>query len=211
MRQINLFILLLLFSLTWGQKKKTLPAPNNLLNGFINKSYKPKSLSSNIKNFPFNKASKVKLISYNLDFKKEPYDLPPSPKDSVAIKNYKNRKKTVTLADIIADKDLTGIQQQKSLNLIEIQQLTHILYNACGKYLIGLSSSGGCYFPRNALLFYDENDKIFAYFEICFQCSRYESEPKGLFEDLFYCEDMYSLLNKFFNSTGIETQYREEK
>ncbi|MCI3938616.1 hypothetical protein MQX03_15565 [Chryseobacterium aahli] len=197
-----------IFSFSFSQKKKIQPPPGISYNN-INKGFKPETFNNRIKNFPFNKTSKVKLISYNLDFKKEPIYTPPHPDDSIAIKNYYNRKIPAKLSDILYAENLNGIQQQKSLNLIEIQKLSNIIFNECDKYSSGLISSSGCYFPRNAVLFYDENDKIFAQFEICFQCDGFESQPKKLFEENMRCQSIYGMLESFFNKLGIKTQYTE--
>lgn len=176
----------------------------------INKGFKPETFNSRIKNFPFNKTSKIKAISYNLEFKKELITSYIPIEDSIAIRNYNDKKIPAKLFDILAAENLYGIQQQKSLNLIEIQDLSNIIFNECDKYSTGIISSSGCYFPRNAILFYDENDKLFAYVEICFQCGRFESYPKKLFEEDIRCESIYSMLEIFFNKLGIKTQYSEE-
>ena len=195
-----------------GQKKKN---PKDLLDAFSNdrfyKDFKPITFNNRIKKFPFNKTSKIKLISYNLDFKKEPVYTPQLIGDSIAIKNNENKKLPVELSDILANKNLEKAQQQKNLTLTEIQELSDIIFNECAKYRMGLFSKAGCYFPRNAILFYDENDKIFAHFEICFQCGGFTSDPKNLFEDDFDCDDIYSKLEVFFNKVGMQTQYKENK
>ena len=206
----NLIILFsIFFSFSHSQKKKA-PPPPGISNSFINKDYKPETFNSRIKNFPFNKTSKIKVISYNLDFEKEPIYSPIAIDDTIAIKNHNNRKIPTKLPDILSAETLNGIQQQKSLNLVEIKELSNIIFNECDKYSSGLISSSGCYFPRNAILFYDENDKIFAQFEICFQCSGFQSHPKKLFEEDMRCESIYGMLESFFNNLGIKTQYSEE-
>ncbi|AZA49599.1 hypothetical protein EG346_16055 [Chryseobacterium carnipullorum] len=210
-KNITFLIILLLFSLSFAQKRKAPPAPNEAGSSFIKKNFKPKPFSNSIKSFPFKKTSKIKLISYNLDFKREPFDTPPPPDDSLAIKKYENRKKPVRLETILGTENLNGIQQQKNLNLLEIRQLTDIMHNTCSRYTTGLLSESGCYFPRNAVLFYDENDQVFAYLELCFECDGNKQEPKNLFEEDFYCENIYGLLEKFFNTAGIKTQYLEVK
>lgn len=208
-KKLSIVILVIFFSFSFGQKKNA-PPPPEISNSSINKDFKPETFNSRIKNFPFNKTSKTKVISYNLEFKKEPIHSYIPIEDSIAIKNYNNRKIPTKLSDILAAENLYGIQQQKSLNLIEIQDLSNIIFNECDKYSTGIISSSGCYFPRNAILFYDENDKIFAYFEICFQCGGFESYPKKLFEEEMRCESIYSMLESFFNKLGIKTQYSEE-
>ncbi|WP_445432837.1 hypothetical protein [Chryseobacterium indoltheticum] len=204
----SVIVFSLSFSFSFCQKKKAPHKPGNS-NSYINKNFKPETFSNRIKNFPFNKTSKVKLISYNLDFKKEPIYTPPSPNESTSTKNENLRKSPRKLFEILSDKNLTRAYQQKSLNLSEIQELTNIIFNECDKYSTGIINSAGCYFPRNTILFYDEEDNIFAYFEICFQCNGFESEPKELFKEDMRCESIYEKLENFFNKTGIKTQYTE--
>lgn len=209
-KKIFLILFALCFSFCFSQKKKKASHGPEIFDAYINKDFKPMAFNDRIKKFPFNKTSKIKLISYNLDFKKEPFYTPPPIGDSVAIKNYENKKFPVKLSDILLNDNLEGAQQQKNLNLLEIKELSNIIFNECAKYTFGLISTSGCYFPRNAILFYDENDKIFAYFEICFQCGGFESDPKNLFKDDIVCEDIYNKLESFFNKAGIKTQHKEE-
>lgn len=208
-KKIFLILFALCFSFCFSQKKKKKPHESEILDTHINRDFKPTTFNNRIKKFPFNRASKIKLVSYNLDFKKEPIYTPPPIGDSIAIKNYENRKFPIKISDILFDENLKGAQQQKNLNLLEIKELSNIIFNECTKYMIGLISTSGCYFPRNAILFYDEDDKIFAYLEICFQCGGFESDPKNLFKDDFICEDIYNKLEKFFNKAGMKTQYVE--
>src|SRR6185312_1111748 len=37
-----------------------------------------------------------------------------------------------------------------------------------------------CYVPRNGLVFYDQNKKVVAVYEVCFECKLQRSEPEGL-------------------------------
>ncbi|MFC3158296.1 hypothetical protein SAMN05443633_110171 [Chryseobacterium arachidis] len=211
MVRIYFILSILSFAFCFSQKKIKVPHEPKVFDTYINRDFKPTAFNNHIKKFPFNKTSKIKLVSYNLDFKKEPIYTPPPIGDSIAIKNYENRKFPVKLSDILSDENLNGAQQQKNLNLIEIKELSNIIFNECGKYMMGLISTSGCYFPRNAILFYDEDDKIFGYLEICFQCGGFESDPKNLFDNDLVCDDIYNKLEKFFNKTGVKTQYKEEK
>ncbi|HCA09343.1 hypothetical protein [Chryseobacterium sp.] len=213
-----------IFSFSQKKKKKTKDALAELRSysyndGEIKKDFKPIPLQKRIARFPFGKASKIKIISYNLYLKKarayEPAPPPPKTKlDSVNLeKYYENLKNTepVELGDVINNTDNEGLQESKMLTLNEISELTHILYNTCNKYYISLISQSGCFFPRNAILFYDENDKVFAYYDICFECEGIESSPKGMLEPIETCEFLYPDLEKFFKSKGLTTQYMPKK
>ena len=210
-----LSLFLIIFSIfIFGQKKKekNIPPPPppifDVDNG-INKNFKATSFENRIKNFPFNKATKIKIISYNLDFEKEPIPEPIPVNDLVAIEKAKNRKNPVKISDIISG-NFNGISQQKNLNISEIKELTNVLYNTCGKYSSGLYTQSGCFFPRNAILFYDENDVIFAHLEICFQCGTRQENLENMLGSESLCNEMDGNLEEFFNKIGISTQYQEK-
>ena len=144
MKKFPLLIFVFCSILIFGQKKKRKivpppPPPSFDSGNRINKDFRPTSFENRIKNFPFNKATKVKIVSYNLDFKKEPIPELIPMNDSVAIGKAKNRKNPVIISDVISG-DFKGISQQKNLNISEIKELTNILYNTCGKYSTGIYS-----------------------------------------------------------------------
>lgn len=221
-------ILLILFSfcftLSFSQKKKK--KAEDLLTdyyrykeGSLRKDFKPIPLSKRIAKFPFNKATKVKIISYNLNFKKNSGYTPPPPppktkEDSIKLTRYYDSIKTnkiFELREAIDHSAFEGIQQSRTLTLSEISELTDVIYNTCEKYNIGFVSTRGCFFPRNAILLYDENDKVFAFFEICFECSGIESSPRNMLEPFETCEYLYPELERFFKSKGLTTQFIERK
>jgi len=60
-----------------------------------------------------------------------------------------------------------------------------------------------CYNPRNAILFYDENDSIIGYVELCFECFGQRKEPSSLRVGEF-CDEKFNALKKIFHKNGIE-------
>ncbi len=206
-------ILIIVINFCYGQKK----APPVLTRHVqINKNYKPVSLNKRIAKYPFNEATKIKLVSYNLAFKKDilNYPAPPPPKtkeDSINLELFYNKPKPISLNNVLEDKNLDGLTESKILNLSEISELTNILSNTCGKYSIGVFSKTGCFFPRNAILFYDEKDEIFAMVEICFQCSGIETKPRNIFDNSDLCDYIYPELETFFQKIGLQTKYIETK
>jgi len=219
MKKIPLFIFIFCSILIFGQKKKNNYSKNPIaeLNdytsseGKINKDYKPLSLGLRIKNYPFNKAAKIKIVSYNLKFTKqtsyEPIPIPRTKEDSVKVREIVNRPKSIDFRDILETQSEKVIDQSKTLNLSEISNLTHLLFNTCNKYIIIEHSQSGCFFPRNAVVFYDNNDKIFEIMEICFECGGIETYPNRFFSWRESCDYMYPELEKFFNNEGLATQY----
>ncbi|WP_267402520.1 MULTISPECIES: hypothetical protein [unclassified Chryseobacterium] len=191
MKKILLIILACIFSFSFGQKKFTI---NELINSF-----------------PLNKATKVKIISYNIDFP-GPAPIPPPPigkdGDSTAIKKFiANQKFPITLENIIGKEDLEGINQNKTLNFKETVEFSKLLYNTCGKFQSGLREVTKCFFPRNAILFYDENDKVFETLEICFECHRMDYHSGKSMEVNYMCDNFYKNLEKYFQSKGLQTKY----
>ncbi|WP_379969455.1 hypothetical protein [Epilithonimonas sp. UC225_85] len=219
---VLIFILCSVF--IFGQKRKNSYKKNPIaeLNDYsrsesnIDKNYKPTSFGLRIKNYPFNKATKIKIVSYNLEFAKQTIGRvpPPPPKtkdDSIKLKEFYNLPNSVDFREIVESQSEKDAEQSKILNLTEISRLTHILFNTCSKYFTGLSSRSGCFFPRNAVLFYDENDKIFEIMEICFECGGIETYPNKFFDWQEACEYIYPDLEKFFNENGLKTQYQKNQ
>lgn len=59
------------------------------------------------------------------------------------------------------------------------------------------------YTPRNAILFFDENDELFGFLEICFQCNRFRKSTKEI--DLYNsCGEKLYLLKEQFAKAGIK-------
>ncbi|WES99489.1 hypothetical protein P2W68_07675 [Chryseobacterium arthrosphaerae] len=225
-QKIFLILLSFCFAFSFSQKKKKKTADllaeyHNYKVGSLNKNFKPIPLHQRIDKFPFSKAARVKIVSYNLNLKKSAamsYTPPPPPpktkEDSIRLTKYYDsikKNKDFELVEAVDHSDFTGIQESRTLTLSEISELTDVLYNTCEKYNIAFVSTSGCFFPRNAILLYDENDHIFAYFEICFECSAIESSPRKMLEPLETCEYLYPELEKFFKSKGVSTQFIERK
>ncbi|RKR11604.1 hypothetical protein C8C83_3344 [Flavobacterium sp. 90] len=192
-----------------GQHKISKTKPIGLENNKPQeRTYAKFDLSKRINSYPFNKASQIKIISYNLNsdgmtrVSSETYD--------------KETGKTVTNLEYnigielprnnLDSLSLENVTQIKILNLSQIEKLSDILYNTCSRLNINCSEIiRGCYLPRNAILFFDENGKVFEYLEICFECKT--KETFGKIENLDLSDYMYNDLEKYFNNLGIKTKY----
>ena len=66
----------------------------------------------------------------------------------------------------------------------------------------------GCYFPRNAVVFFDKLNKPFEYIEICFECHgiKYSNQEVVSTEA---CDRMYEELQSFFRIQGLKTSATE--
>lgn len=210
--QILFSLFLAIFCFSQNKKSKDILSDYSTSNAKINKSYKPITLNKRISTYPFNKATKVKIISYNLDFEGGMYVPPPPPPnkklDSLELKEYYEKaRKPIDLKKIVLHETDKGIAQSKILNLKEISELTDIIYNTCSKYYITNYEVSKCFFPRNAILIYDENEKIIEIIEVCFQCGGIKSSPGEIINFNNTCEFIYPELEKFFQSKGLQTQY----
>lgn len=103
------------------------------------------------------------------------------------------------------------IKEIKVLTQSQINQLTNIIYNTDLKVhrygepepALYVTGGGGCFNPRNALLFFDKNGKIFDYLEVCFECAVADSESRKITLGSG-CDQKFDLLKKFFISIGIK-------
>lgn len=166
------------------------------------------NLSKRINSYPFNKSSQIKIISYNLNS---------NGMTSVSKETYnKETGKTVTNLNYNAGielprKNLDSISlenaaQIKTLTILQIAKISDILYNTCSRLKTNCSQIvRGCYLPRNAILFFDENNKVFEYLELCFECKT--KETFGKIENLDLSDNMFTHLEKYFNEIGIQTKY----
>ena len=162
--------------------------------------------------FPFNKAVKIKIVSYNLEFlgSSDSYVPPPLPPikglDSFIIKKIKeNTKVPIDLKNIIQKENLNGITESKTLNLSEIYELSNVLFNTCGIFQGKDIIVSKCFSPSNAVLFIDEHDKVFEIFEICFECGGVKSiYGKNMFVN-DRCDNFYEKVKSFFKKQGLQT------
>jgi hypothetical protein len=152
------------------------------------------TLQKRISFYPFNKSAQIKIVSFGLQL------------DSNQRQEEKNYKLPI-LNDTIC---FSKLDQIISLNLSQADTLTDILFNECSRWNLTEYSEAGCYYPRNAILFFDKAGHVFEYMEICFECSKVElSSAKFVKPDL--CNYMYKDLEKIFNRVGIKTSYYELK
>ena len=109
--------------------------------------------------------------------------------------------------NILASKYL---KDEITLTDSQIDQLTEILYNYnySKELKVWGYSHNGCYEPRHSIVFLNSSDKVFGYFEICFECRNVTTLPAG--ENIgTFCADKYELLKDFFKSAGV--QFFEEE
>jgi hypothetical protein len=148
------------------------------------KTYTKYSFRKRRRFYPFNRASSVQLAYFD----------------------YKDANENRTLPQKNGAIDLEKINVLVHLNSVELDTLTDILYNSRYRLYISSSSKMGCYYPRNAILFSDENGRIFDYIEICFGCHQFrKSREKVYFDSDNFSDYSLELLEQFFSKQGLTT------
>ena len=201
----NLTLLFILIPcVVFGQQRKTLPpppgpppAPSKEQLAWDKKHYSCFNTSQyDAKQrrafFPFNSATRVKLISFGTD------DVPYQP---VAVNNFSI--------------DSTKIKESKVLSFAGIDSLTDIMYNVGftpmkhkrprikGELKEADPRVMCVYQPRNAILFIDSTGKVTQYISICFTCHQYYLSSRKI-KYTADCENKYELLKIYFLSQGIK-------
>jgi len=96
------------------------------------------------------------------------------------------------------------LDEIKALTLSQIDTLTDIMFNECSRWNFSVGDEKGCYFPRNAILFFDTRGKVFEYIEICFECLGIKLSSANIMQpDL--CNEMYARLQVYFKRLNIKT------
>jgi hypothetical protein len=145
----------------------------------------------NFKKFLSEKASKIVLISF--DPEKRLMTLEGDPEE------YGYYQGTIIHKGII---DTIRINNRKNLEKKYHNKLTKILFNTSEKFI----EFTECYSPHNGIFFYDSNDKIIGFLEICFNCAKVV-EHFGMPDVGYLATDQFERLMSFFEKRGIKSRY----
>ena len=146
-----------------------------------------------LKKYPFSKAAKIVAVSYEWALE-DSIDAPKRP-DTVFISDLHIKHGRL---------NYSSLKEIKQLDAKEINQLTNIIYNTdYKKDMNSISPGHECFSPRNALLFYNKNGKIFDYIEICFECEMYQSLSEKLHIGTL-CNQKFDMIKQFFIDAGIK-------
>ncbi len=143
--------------------------------------------------FPFSKSEKIEIISYPCRIYW----------DTIQNNNVRD------ILDPVVDKKLavntSGIKDRVTLNDDTKNKLFNYLFvDNCPDD----SSVAGCFNPRHCVLFYNEQEEIIAYFEVCLDCGTYETSEGMKINDI--CLERVSALYKIFKQAGIKYFDEEE-
>jgi acetyltransferase-like isoleucine patch superfamily enzyme len=171
------------------------------------------SVAQRLKRYPFYRATKIVAVSF---LGIEPYKqilINGNSHVNDTLKKKTINKLTKNVTDTIFKAGLhikncklnySSIIEIKELNSNEICNLTNVIYNTNVHKPSNYSTPGyNCFIPRNALIFYDRNGKIFDYLEVCFECMHYMSESHKITIGT-YCNQKYDLLKDLFIDAGIK-------
>lgn len=176
----HLLLLLLVISLylrATAQKPEKELSPLKL-KGALTCFYKQKyTVSERNKFYPFSISDTIKIVSFR--FHRQNY---PIKGDSVL---------TDSLIEV------------RVLTKSAVNTMTDILYNNFYKKRPNYGTVTQCFFPRNAILFYDKSGALKESILLCFQCDRHqESSDKVNFGS--ECTQKMELLRQFFVSSGLK-------
>lgn len=185
MKKTILFLFLLCLSTSlFAQSKKKVKEWKAI---FKNSSYgriSNISFENRMKNYPFSKASKIQIVSFDQ----------PDGQILPGTKLYDNTPK-------LKFSWLTPFFERRTLKIKEIDELTDLLYNFCHKKDNFISEQASCFNPKNAILFLDMEDEVFAFWMICFECKRIKVFDSEISCD---CDHKIKALESFFKKQGIE-------
>lgn len=167
------------------------------------------SVEERNQNYPFNKASRIVFASFQGDENKLPknkrkkgYDERTAP--------YVAGEIMQTYFDILKKRpskyNPEHFEEKVELSENQKNQLTDLIFNLGNNIYV---SGAKCYMPRNAILFFDDNAKLFEFVEICFECSRYRTSNDDVDLNNNCAEKLY-LLKEQFAKAGIKYGIEKE-
>nr|WP_121272531.1 hypothetical protein [Pedobacter schmidteae] len=154
---------------------------------FTNK-YSP---AQRLSKYPFSKAVKILAVSYKyggIEFEDEIDSIPTTGlhvKDGIL--------------------NTTTLIEMKQLTAKQIDQLSNLIFNTGYKKQgeVYVESTGRCFEPRNAFVFFDSAGKVFDYFQVCFGCKQSHSQSDRINIGV-NCTQKYKMFSDYFKSVGIK-------
>lgn len=163
------------------------------------------SVEERNQNYPFSQSKKILFVSYKESIEK--------------LESFQRKKSNINSEEFIYGEimskyfkflkydysryDPDCFEEKIELNEDQKNELTDIIYNIGKNIDTNLRTGSGCYTPRNAILFFDENDKLFEYFIICFSCNVISPSVTSFsFND--DCAEKLTFLKDLFAKAGIQ-------
>lgn len=155
-------------------KRVSIPVPIGDLNCIYNAKFSPTQRNQF---YPFSISETVKLISFR----------------------YHRRNYPIKGDSLLID----SLIEIRTLSASDINNLTDILYNNFYKIKPNYGSSKQCFFPRNAIVFYDKSGYLKESVLLCFHCDQYETSS-GKINFGSNCTQKMEKLRQFFIASGIK-------
>jgi hypothetical protein len=152
---------------------------------------KSKVLKKDFERFLTTKVSKIVLISFEPE--KRLMTLEGDPEE------YEYYQGTIIHKGII---DTIRINNRKDLEKKYHNKLVKILFNTSEEFI----EFTECYSPHNGVFFYDSNDKMIGFLEICFNCAKVV-EHFGMPNIGYLTIDQFERLMSFFEKRGVKSRY----
>ncbi|UUV20830.1 hypothetical protein [Paenimyroides aestuarii] len=173
------------------------------------------SVEERNQNYPFNKAARIVFAS----FEEDPKKLSKKQIDKLIKQSLLELDKSGKIEEFIHGSiikmyfdelknnfsyyDADCFEEKVDLNEEQKNEFTDLIFNFGIKAKDLGSIGSGCYTPRNAVLFFDENNQLFGFLEICFQCNGFRKSSKNI--DLYdECGEKLYLLKDQFAKAGIQ-------
>lgn len=173
--------------------------------------YGKKTVEERNKVFPFNKAKKIVLIAFpgQFDGLLKKGDSRSYDEANGIIKEYKIRLDSIEFSYKIKEEVLID---ERGINELSNILINHKLKRVPKDIVVSMTN---CYIPRNAILFFDEKDEVFCYYEICFECMRTAMVPDpadlNRYSDIEECHGRLDIIKDFFKKNGIKYGVEERK
>jgi len=150
-----------------------------------------KKVEDILKDFPFNQAKRIKVVSFKSNKEDIVYEIPKIKGrvdlDKLFEVKTLNRENTSTLLDLLVNINYIPITDPDLKNdSVETREVEVTM----------------CYLPRHAILFESNNGEVFGYIEICIECRNYKAYPDNMNIGDF-CLEKYELLEDLFRNIGI--------
>jgi hypothetical protein len=165
------------------------------------------TIAQQLRKYPFSKAAKILAVSY--DGTAEPNTpivlVNGDTIDAVTQKKFvKSKNKPHGLYFKEDTLDYISLFEIKELTPEQINRLTNILYNTDVKIHNDYAYPAySCFNPRNALVFFDKDGKVFDYVEVCFECKRTRSKSDKIFLGSA-CNQSLNFVKKYLIDLGIK-------
>ncbi len=163
------------------------------------------SVEERNQNYPYNKASRIVFTSFKgnhgkLSGNKDKID---KKEKDVYMSGQAMREYFDMLKDDFSKYNPNYFEERFDLSEEQKNELTDLIFNFGNNAENAVMWAAACYMPRNAILFFDENDDLFEFIEICFECNRYRTSTDKI--DLNNnCGKKLGLLKGLFVKAGIE-------